>query len=265
MVLYLVAVASNVESSILSVVAGQLGFATKFFTMFVVFRRRFCKSFELFSDHLALSLGRSSRGHGSIVADILKLEGLVKLFPTQNRLLFKVSMAQQIDCAVTEFARQRAKLIAGLPILIAFSNNMSLDSLNHMQFSTAAHCVYNLKAQLIFVVAYRRKAISSRVLQRLIEILSDVCQREQSELLECSGERHHVHLLISYPLKLCLSELIRKLKAISSLKIRREFNCEIRHLLWGKCFWTKSYCVISVGDGATTEIIEQYIRNQRPN
>ncbi|HIU37018.1 MAG TPA: IS200/IS605 family transposase [Candidatus Aphodousia faecigallinarum] len=134
-----------------------------------------------------------------------------------------------------------------------------------MQFSTGAHCVYNLKAHLIFVVAYRRKAISSRILQRLMEIFSDVSQREQSELLECSGEREHVHRLILHPPKLCLSELIRKLKAISSLKIRREFNSEIRHLLWGKRFWTKSYCVISVGDGATTEIIEQYIRNQRPN
>ena len=99
---------------------------------------------------------------------------------------------------------------------------------------------------MIFVVAYRRKVISSRVLQRLIEI-SDVFQREQSELLECSGERDHVHRLISYPPKLCLSELIRKLKAISSLKIRREFNGVIRHLLWGKRFWTKSYSVISVG------------------
>ena len=121
--------------------------------------------------------------------------------------------------------------MACLPILIAFSNNVSLDSLNHMQFSTAAHCVYNLKAHLIFVVAYRRKAISSRILQRLIENFSHVYLCEQSKLLECSGERDHVHRLISYPPKLCLSELISKLKAISSLKIRREFNCEIRHLL----------------------------------
>lgn len=62
MVLYLVAVASNVESSILSLVARQLGFATKFFRMFVVFRRCFSKSFELFSNHLALSLSEAAEG-----------------------------------------------------------------------------------------------------------------------------------------------------------------------------------------------------------
>ncbi|WP_367400896.1 transposase, partial [Parasutterella excrementihominis] len=28
-------------------------------------------------------------------------------------------------------------------------------------------------------------------------------------------------------------------------------------------FWTRSYCVISVGDGATTEIIERYIKGQK--
>ena len=115
------------------------------------------------------------------------------------------------------------------------------------------------------MVAYRRKAISSRILQRLIEIFSEVCQSEQAQLLECSAERDHVHLLISYPPKRCLSDLIRKLKATSSLKVRQEFDREIHLLLWGKRFWTKSYCVISVGDGATTAIIEQYIKDQRPN
>ncbi len=150
--------------------------------------------------------------------------------------------------------------MASLPVRIAFSNNVSLDSLNQMQFSTGAHCVYNLKAHLIFVVAYRRKAISSTILQRLIEIFSEVCQSEQAQLLECSGERDHVQRLISYPPKLCLSDFIRKLKVTSPLKVRQEFDRESHHLLWGKRFWTKSDCMISVGDGATTAIIEQYIK-----
>ncbi|WP_290373190.1 transposase, partial [uncultured Parasutterella sp.] len=39
-----------------------------------------------------------------------------------------------------------------------------------MQLSTGSHCVFNLKAHLIFVVAYRRKVISSTILERLKEI-----------------------------------------------------------------------------------------------
>ena len=70
--------------------------------------------------------------------------------------------------------------MASLPVRIAFSNNVSLDSLNHRQFSTAAHCVYNLKAHLIFGVAYRRKAISSRILQRLFQKSAKVNKRNFS-------------------------------------------------------------------------------------
>lgn len=155
--------------------------------------------------------------------------------------------------------------MAGLPISIVFTNNVSLDFLNHMQLSSCSHCVSNLKAHLIFVVAYRRKAISSTILERLQEIFSEVCQRDRVRPLECSGEEDHVHLLISYPPTICLPNLVRKLKTISFLKIRQEFFIQIRRMLWGKRFWTKSYCVISVGDGATTAIIERYIKNQRPN
>ena len=102
-------------------------------------------------------------------------------------------------------------------------------------------------------------------MKRLIEIFKEVGLCDRARLIECSGERDHVHRLISYPQMVCLSNLIGELKATSSLVIRQEFHQEIRHMLWGQRFWTKSYCAISVGDGATTAIIEQYIKNQRPN
>ena len=101
--------------------------------------------------------------------------------------------------------------MAGLPVSIVFTNNVSLDFLNHMQLSSGSHCVFNLKAQLIFVVAYRRKVISSMI-ERLKEIFSEVCRRDRVRLLECSGEEDHVHLLISYSPTICLSNLVRKLK-----------------------------------------------------
>ena len=41
--------------------------------------------------------------------------------------------------------------------------------------------------------------VSSTVLERLKEVFSEVCRRDRVNLLECSGEEDHVHLLISYP------------------------------------------------------------------
>lgn len=135
-----------------------------------------------------------------------------------------------------------------------------------MHLSIGAHCVFHLKVHLIFVVDYRRQAISSRILSRLQEVFDEVCSNVGAKLCEFSGERDHVHLLVEYVPNIRLCDLIRTLKAVSSLRIRTEFRHEIRHLLWGKRFWTRSYCAISVGDGASTAIIERYIQNQnRPS
>lgn len=117
-----------------------------------------------------------------------------------------------------------------------------------MHFSTSAHSVFNLKVHLIFVVDYRRKAIEARILDCLQETFS--------------GEADHVHLLVEYGPTVRLCDLIRSLKAVSAQRIRSQYHSEIQPLLWGKRFWTRSYCAISVGDGANTDIIERYIQNQ---
>lgn len=132
-----------------------------------------------------------------------------------------------------------------------------------MDFSSLAHCVFNLKIHLVFVVAYRRKAISESILTRMSEIFKEVCQDYNADLREFSGEADHVHLLVEISPTVRISDLVRALKSVSSRKIRQEFSQQIRQYLWGKRFWTRSYCVISVGDGASTRVIEKYIQKQK--
>ena len=42
------------------------------------------------------------------------------------------------------------------------------------------------------------------------------------ELVEMDGERDHVHLLINYPPKLAISNLVNSLKGVSSRLLRRD-------------------------------------------
>lgn len=125
-----------------------------------------------------------------------------------------------------------------------------------MDFSSSAHCVFNLKIHLVFIVAYRRRVILESILTQMEEIFKEVCQDYNAELREFSGESDHVHLLVAISPTVRISDLVRTLKSVSSRKIRQEFSQQIRYYLWGKKFWTRSYCVISVGDGASTQVIE---------
>ena len=134
------------------------------------------------------------------------------------------------------------------------------------KFKSASHCVYKLKYHVVFVVAYRRKAITGKILTTLEAIFSEVCSSLNAELIEFSGEADDVHLLVASPPSLSISRLVVTLKSVSSQRIRKQFWGQIRNKLWGRRFWTRSYCVLTVGDGATTDIIKRYIENQlRPS
>ena len=123
------------------------------------------------------------------------------------------------------------------------------------------YCVYNLLVFMVFVVKYRRKVFTSAILKELREIFFFVCSRFEAKLVEFDGEEDHVHLLVNYPPKVAISELVHSLKGTSSLLIRKKNYPTIRQKLWGKALWSPSYFAGSCG-GAPISIIKQYIEQQ---
>lgn len=93
-------------------------------------------------------------------------------------------------------------------------------------------------------------------------VFKETCLQMDAELIEYGGEDDHVHLLISYPPKTALSNIVGKLKGKSSYVLRRKHWELLRTKLWGKHLWSPSYCAVSCG-GAPLEIVKQYVENQR--
>lgn len=127
---------------------------------------------------------------------------------------------------------------------------------------TGRSCTFKLFCHLVFVTKYRRKVLSDEMLIRVEELMSETCDQMGCELLEFNGEDDHVHLLINFPPKLALANLVGKLKGKSAFFIRREYWKEVKKMLWGRHFWSPSYCAVSCG-GAPLEIIKAYIEKQR--
>ena len=100
------------------------------------------------------------------------------------------------------------------------------------------------------------------MLERLEEIFSETMQQMDGELLEFGGEDDHVHLMVSFPPRYAVANLVGKLKGMSSYFLRQEFWDEIKPKLWGNHFWSPSYCVVSCG-GAPLDIVKAYVENQR--
>ncbi|PWG66790.1 IS200/IS605 family transposase [Bifidobacterium callitrichidarum] len=127
------------------------------------------------------------------------------------------------------------------------------------------HCLYDLKAHLVFVTKYRYNVFTDEHLKRMEKIMRDVCSDFGCELVEFNGETDHVHLIVSYPPTTQLSTLINSLKGVSSRLLRKEYP-DLRKRYWNNTkLWSPSYYAGSYG-GTTTEQIKQYAQNQnRPH
>ena len=132
---------------------------------------------------------------------------------------------------------------------------------NETDIRRGRHCVFLMHVHLVFVTKYRRKIFDQDAIEKLRGYFSSVCADFDVELVEMDGERDHVHLLINYPPKLSISNLVNSLKGVSSRLLRRDRPDIAQHYYYKGVLWTPSYFAGSCG-GAPISIIRQYIEQQ---
>ena len=116
----------------------------------------------------------------------------------------------------------------------------------------AAHAVYDLKVHLVWITKYRYKVLTKDVGKRVRTLVRQTCAANDIEIIQGVVGKDHVHLYISYPPKLSVSEIMRLLKGRTSRKLQREFP-HSRKQYWGRHFWAIGYGAFSSG----------YVRLQR--
>lgn len=132
---------------------------------------------------------------------------------------------------------------------------------NSTEYRRGRTCVFLVHVHLVFVTKYRRDVFSDRVVHEMRGIFSKVCQDLRAELVECDGEKDHIHLLVNYPPKISVCSLVNSLKGVSSRMIRKKNYAEVTKSLWGNSLWSPSYFAASCG-GAPISVIKKYIEEQ---
>jgi putative transposase len=130
-----------------------------------------------------------------------------------------------------------------------------------IEIRTGRHCVFNIHVHLVFVTKYRKEVFGAEHYTTMRELFDKVCKDFESELVEVDGEGDHVHLLVSYPPKIAVANLVNSLKGVSS-RLLKQRHPELEKRYWKGALWSPSYFAASCG-GAPIEIIKQYIEQQR--
>jgi len=120
------------------------------------------------------------------------------------------------------------------------------------------HSVSDLKIHLVCVTKYSRPILTAESLAVLEVSFREVATKMGFEIEEFNGEPDHVHVLIEYPPKLSISQMVNALKGVSS----RRYGQAGHPKPYGRdALWSPSYFASSVG-GAPLEVLKRYIQNQ---
>lgn len=127
---------------------------------------------------------------------------------------------------------------------------------------SGSHVVFSIHLHLVFVTKYRRKVLTTPMIEDMKEVFSRVLTTNSSKLEDCNGESDHVHLLVDLHPDNNISDLVASLKSASSRILRDKYKSEIDKYYWGKAkLWHDSKCIVSCG-GAPLQIVKDYIQQQ---
>jgi putative transposase len=95
---------------------------------------------------------------------------------------------------------------------------------------------------------------------RLRELVRHTCATLDLYILSGHSAEDYVHLLVSMPPQVSVSQLMQRIKDRSSRKMLEAFG-ELSRRFWGRHPWARGYFAASSGN-VTDEIIKQYIESQ---
>ena len=128
-----------------------------------------------------------------------------------------------------------------------------------MDSSSLAHCKWECQYHVVFIPKFRRKKLYGMVKDDVRDIIKTLCSYKKVEIIAGAVCADHVHLCVSIPPKLSISDFVGYLKGKSALMIfdkHPELGSK-----WDRSFWARGYYVATVGN-VNEETVKEYIRRQ---
>ena len=111
----------------------------------------------------------------------------------------------------------------------------------------------------VFCPRYRRKIfLNSQVEERFKTLVREICDELEIEVIAMECDKDHVHLFLNTLPTFSPTDIMAKIKGVTSKKLREEFS-HLQHL---PSLWTRSYFV-STARNVSSETIRRYVENQK--
>ena len=122
-----------------------------------------------------------------------------------------------------------------------------------------SHTVYDMRVHLVWITKYRYKVLKGSIGIRIRELIRQYCCENDIYILKGVVSKDHVHLYISYPPHVSVSNMVKRIKEMTPRKIQQEYP-ELKQRYWGNHFWAVGYGCFSAGE-VNDNIIQNYLNN----
>lgn len=127
-------------------------------------------------------------------------------------------------------------------------------------YRKSSHTTYDIKYHLVWITKYRKPVLVGEIAQRVRDLIREICRSKEVEIIKGHVSKEHVHIFVSVPPHLSVSDLMQSIKGKSSRRMMSEFKA-LSRTFWGRHIWARVYFAASSGN-VTDEVIMQYIELQ---
>ena len=130
-----------------------------------------------------------------------------------------------------------------------------------METRRQAHAVFRCQYHVVWIPRYRYKVLTTGVKEYLLIKMDEVRKfYPEIEYLERNIQLDHVHLVISFPPKLSISQVVQIIKSNTGKALKDKFDF-LKQRYYGRGgIWSIGYFVSTVG--LNEEMIMQYVKYQ---
>ena len=128
------------------------------------------------------------------------------------------------------------------------------------KYRKLTHVVYKCDYHIVFVPKYRFRVLSGAIKELMEQDIRTICEWKSVEIEEMNLQSDHVHMVVSIPPKVSVSEFMGVLKGKTAIKLFKSHPGLKKKPYWGNHFWARGYFVSTVG--IDEELIKRYVRHQ---
>jgi len=127
-------------------------------------------------------------------------------------------------------------------------------------YRKTSHSIYDIKYHVVWITKYRKPVIGKDIGVRLRELIQQICTSMDIQIIRGHVSRDHVHIMVSVPPYISVSEMMKRIKGRTSRKLLDEYK-RMKKAFWGQHLWARGYFAATTGN-VTDEVIMKYIEEQ---